>query len=284
MTRATWKQTLGLLGILIAAGCGPEEVAPGDATDEFTAEETAAGWGGVSYGVSYRATGSGANIFVGYAGYGVQGGWARAWTDALYGARLRKLGVGHVYAVQGPRDPGYSGLEIGNTRLVHHLLGRMNGRTGLIVVAGHSSGSFVANEFFSYLLAQNGDGGRAHGKVVYYDLDGGSGLPGAAAQRMGGLYFASALDRRSGTWSPNVGTMQAEPHRLGRGAFLLLSGDDAGCSAGAHWCLHMVAITQRPHNPAGASAALDYSDFRGRPVGAAYMDQTWSLLRHLAGR
>lgn len=90
-----------------------------------TAEESlTAGWTSVGAGVAYKHGGEGDAVWIGYGGYSVQTDWSCAWSDELHRTRLRALGVGHLYAVKGPNDPGYRNREVANTRSCHRSSAR----------------------------------------------------------------------------------------------------------------------------------------------------------------
>jgi hypothetical protein len=57
------------------------------------------------------------------------------------------------------------------------------------------------------------------------------------------------------------------------GGWFELDAGGSGCNAGATWCVHATLITTRPHAPSNASTHADYSDFAGRPVCRAYIEQ-----------
>ncbi len=60
-------------------------------------------WSNFSSGVRYARTGpENGGVFIGFAGYLVTMPYAVDWLDALYTAKLKKLNVSHVFAVQGP--------------------------------------------------------------------------------------------------------------------------------------------------------------------------------------
>ena len=278
---------------LLAAGllaCGvddaPSAVEPSTPDSEHASQtaELRATWQTLGVGVSARATGSGSNVFVGYAGYNIGDDQAKAWVDALYAARLSRLQVGWLYAVRGPADVTYSRREIGNTKLIAHLLPRIVPSTKLVVIASHSSGSYVANELFGFVYDGSLDpAGKLLDKTVYYNLDGAGGLTRTDVNKLYRTFFVHAQDSR-GTKSPNATTMINLAYSfVPRAGSVAVSADGAGCSAGAPWCLHMVLVNGRPHNPAGIDAR-DYSDFAGRPVQTSHLDQTWPLLSGLAAR
>ncbi|MBI5517534.1 MAG: hypothetical protein HY909_27435 [Deltaproteobacteria bacterium] len=230
-------------------------------------------------GVAYRDTGvaSSQQVFIGYAGYAVQAEWSQAWVSRLYHDALRAYGVRHVYAVQGPADAGYSAREIGNSRLIAHLLPRL-GDGARVLVAAHSSGSFVAHELLGQLFVRGLDPGRrTAGRVVYYDLDGGgSGLDDAIVGQLRRGYFVWSQDGPSGTRSQNAAGMIALGARWPRaGGAVRVDASGSGCRVGAGWCMHMTVIVDRPHNPADASVRLDYTGFDDtHRVVTAYLTST----------
>jgi hypothetical protein len=229
----------------------------------------------IGYGVAYKDSQdpSAHSIFIGYAGYPFPLDAAQSWVTELYHARLAELGVRHVYAVQGPATVGYVDLEIGNSHIAE-ALGTQLGDTGFVLVAGHSSGTYVAHE----LLGQLRDGldgtGVTEDRVVYFNLDGGvAGLEDALVARLHRAYFVSVLDSTTGTVAPNRDAMQyAAEQWPDKGGYLDLEGNASGCNAGAAWCLHMVVINQLPHDPTDSSV-VDYYDFVDRPVVTEYIDR-----------
>jgi hypothetical protein len=230
----------------------------------------------VGYGVAFKDTNNpaGENLFIGYAGYRVSRASAEAWVEALYETSLAARGVRYLWAVQGPNDRTYSNLEIGNSKIVRTMLPLVGQRTRFVLVAGHSSGSFVAHE----LLGQLADGmdpqGVTAGRVVYFSLDGGAdGLTTRSIGRLRRAYFVAAHDRKTGTDSPRLATMRAlGATYAAAGGYWENDAGDAGCHEGAQWCVHDALITTRPHAPTNASAQLDYSDFTGRCACHSWID------------
>jgi hypothetical protein len=231
---------------------------------------------GVGYGVARKDALNplGDEVFIGYAGYAVNLDESCAWVTALYEAALRKRGVRWVYCVQGPEDPTYSKLEIGNSKIVAHLTQTVGPSTHFILAAAHSSGAFVAHELLGQLANGLDPQGVTDGKVVYFDLDGGTGgLTQPIVARLKKAYFVAARDVATGTDSPNHSFMVAGGQTYAAaGGFLELDASASGCDPGAKWCVHMTLVTKQPHDPSKASAALDYTDFAGRPVVADYVD------------
>ncbi len=230
----------------------------------------------VGFGVASKDTLNprGESVFVGYAGYGIPRDAAEAWVEALYRARLRDAGVRHVFAVQGPADVGYTGLEIGNSRVAEAIVDRLGPSPSRVVVAAHSSGSFVAHELLGQLEGGFDPTDVTAGRVTYFNLDGGaSGLSSAIVDRLDRAYFVAAYDPGVVTWSPNQPTMASLGATYAdKGGYHEIDATGSGCLATAVWCLHMTVITTEPHNPAASSQATDYTDFAGRAVTTAYLD------------
>lgn len=285
---SAWGWPLVLCGLSLLGSCGGEISVPDDAAEEpeRTAATVATPWQVVGYGVNYRGTGNpGNNVFIGYGGYNVSDAQSEAWVDNLFAARMNRLGVGHIYAVRGPADVTYSRREIGNTKLIAHMLPRIGSSTKLITVASHSSGSYVANELFGFLYAGRMDSaGKTADKTVYFNLDGAGGLTWDDVNHLYRTFFVHANDATSGTNSPNAtGMINLAYSFVPRAGSVKVPAAGDGCAAGASWCLHMTLINTRPHNASGTDLR-DYSDFAGRPVQTSYLDQTWLLLNGLASR
>jgi len=260
-------RALVIASVLLACACGSGGGSD-DGAETLDPSESAltAGWSVLGNGVAYKSTGAGDAVFIGYAGYSVTLDRSAAWVDALLEARLRALHVGHVYAVRGPSDPGYDNKDIGNTKLAAHLVGGPGPDAPFVLVAAHSSGSYVANELFGQVFDGTRDPEHVLAtKVVYADLDGG-GLDGHFFSSLRHVAFVWAEDTKlSQGRSANGGLMESlgEEHQH---AGIRLVVDHSGCSSGAKWCLHDLLITTRPHDPARFDLVRDYTDFVGRPV------------------
>jgi hypothetical protein len=248
--------------------------APGEVDVDQIPWETGAT---VGFGVAKKDTGNtrGSNVFIAYAGFGVDLDGAKAWSTALFRASLKARGVRYIWAVQGPSAPDYQGAEIGNSKIVASLLPIVSTSTKFILVAGHASGSLVAHE----LLAQL-DGGLdpqdvTASRVVYFNLDGGkSGLTTGSVARLRKAYFVGARDPALGTTkSLNYNAMTELASQYGSGGFLQLQATGSGCNSGASACLQDACITTKPHDPSGkASSQADYATFAGRAVVQSYID------------
>lgn len=236
----------------------------------------------IGFGVAMKDTGNptGTNMFIAYAGFDVNLESAEAWATALYKATLQAKGVRYIWAVQGPRESSYAGLEIGNTKIVTNLLSLMTVTTRYVLVAAHSSGSFVAHELLNQLAGGQDPKALTQGKVIYFNLDGGSegassasGLSSGTVARLHKAYFVSPYASSIDTLGLNPGDMKAlGATYAAAGGYFTVDSNGAGCNAGATLCLHISLVITKPHNPASADAVADYSDFKGRPVTTAYLD------------
>jgi hypothetical protein len=226
----------------------------------------------VGHGVAFKDTknSAGENLFIGYAGYRVNLASAEAWVEALHEASLASRGVRYLWAVQGPNDRTYSNDEIGSSKIVTTMLPLVGQKTRFVLVAGHSSGSFVAHELLGRLAGGMDPQGVTAGRVVYFNLDGGaSGLTTRSVGRLRHAYFVAAHDGKTGTDSPRLATMRSlGATYASAGGYWQNDAGDSGCHPGAQWCVHEALITTRPH----ASAQLDYSDFTGRQACHSWID------------
>ncbi|HEY8077036.1 MAG TPA: hypothetical protein VIF62_23075 [Labilithrix sp.] len=226
----------------------------------------------IGSGVAFKDTKNplGENVFIGYAGYEVTLASAEAWVATLYDAALAKRGVRWLYAVKGPQDPGYDAQEIGNSHIASALVsGQISSKTNVVIVAGHSSGSFVADELLEQLATGADPAGLTANKIVFFDLDGGQKyVSDAALARLAKHWYVGAHD--GATLSPNHGDMQtfASAH----GTFFDYDASASGCDAGATWCVHVSLVITKPHDPSTGDPLTDYSDFTGRPVNHAWLD------------
>lgn len=126
--------------------------------------------GGVDLGGgrrTYKHVGDGDAVWIGYGGYSVQTDWSCAWSEELHRTRLRALGVGHLYAVKGPNDPGYRNREVANTALGAHLTAGPGPDAPFVLVAAHSSGTYVAHELFGQLKDRGAATSALRKKIVY---------------------------------------------------------------------------------------------------------------------
>jgi hypothetical protein len=225
----------------------------------------------VSYGVYTTTFGPGPNIVILYGGYSATEYDSQSLALELTSVRLAALGVGTVYAVQGPEDPDYNAREIGNSELAAAVLPEAAAAKYVIVIA-HSSGGFVADEFFTFADP------TVIAKIAYFNLDGGSwALTNALVDSMLGVYFCGAYDPAVG-YSENYSSDQSLAAEFTESHLFTVDASGSGCDPGAGWCMHDTLITNHPHNPATYDLDDDYTDFStdDRHVTDSYIDQAVS--------
>jgi hypothetical protein len=227
----------------------------------------------IGNGVAMMDTGNvlGENVFIGYAGYNINLGQAQSWVQTLYDARLRELGVKTLYAVQGPADSLYNGLEIGNSKIAAALGQQVNGNTGFVLIAGHSSGSFVADELLQQLDTGADPSNAIGSRTVYFDLDGDQRYVGPnAINRLRRAYYVNARNPLTGSSSYNHGAMASlGAAYAGKGGSFEYDARSSGCTG--TFCTHISLINTVPHDP-GTGSGVDYADFNGRPVNHWWVD------------
>jgi hypothetical protein len=207
-------------------------------------------WSPVSFGVTTMDTGGGNDIVIAYGGYTATDQDSQAWVTQMTTVRLAQLGVGHLYAVRGPKDADYASREIGNSELAAALATQAAAASHVIVIA-HSSGGFVADELFTFASAS------VISKIAYFNLDGGSwALTEAMVTSMRGVYFCSAHDSVAGD-SENTSSDQSLHAEFAASHLFTVDADGSGCNVGAGWCLHDTLIINRPHDPTTFDLALD---------------------------
>jgi hypothetical protein len=250
-----------------SADGGLDTSSPEASTDSTVTGGT---WSPVSFGVTTKDTGGGANIVIAYGGYTATDADSQAWVTQLTTVRLAQLGVGHLYAVRGPEDADYAAREIGNSELAAALATQATSASYVVVIA-HSSGGFVADELFTFASA------NVLAKIAYFNLDGGSwALTDALVASMKGVYFCNAHDAVAGS-SENTSSDESLHAEFAASHAFTVDADGSGCDVGAGWCLHDTLIINHPHDPTTYDLALDYTDFTGsRQVVSSYIDQAVS--------
>jgi hypothetical protein len=255
-------------GSLPDAEVGSEASAAMDGGD--SGFDAAGPWSSVSFGVTTKDTGGGDNIVIAYGGYTATDADSQAWVTEMTATRLAQLGVGHMYAVRGPKDADYASREIGNSELAT-VLGTQAAAATYVIVIAHSSGGFVADELFTFATP------TVLAKIGYFNLDGGSwALTDALVGSMRGVYFCNAHDSVAGD-SENTSSDESLHAQFAASHFFTVDADGSGCDVGAGWCLHDTLIINHPHDPTTFDLALDYTDFTGgRQVITSYIDQAVS--------
>lgn len=262
---------VALISLVVVLGaCGP-----GVESESASVERSALSgtWQSLGTGVTMLDTGNplGANVFIGYAGYNINLGQAQSWVGALTDERLHQLGVRYVIAVQGPADPGYNALEIANSRIVATLHSLEGPQLGFVLVAGHSSGSFVADELLQQLDTGNDPFNSIGSRLVFFDLDGDQKYVSASGiNRLRRAYYVNGFNPATGVSSWNHGAMNSLGAAFaGKGGALEYDARSSGCTAGG--CVHISLINRVPHDPNGGSG-VDYADFGGRGVNTWWLD------------
>jgi hypothetical protein len=217
----------------------------------------------------------------------VQQALVDSWVTALYTARLHTLGVRHLYSVKGPKDEGYQSHEIGTLDLARHLLLQVQSHpaSSRIIVAGHSSGAYVAHALFQDLYdgASIDSSQRTDGKILYFLLDerigtvpGAVELTNASVDRLGHIYGVYAFLPSRNLYSYASAAMIALGNRYGsRSSSLVIDATESGCYA---WqCMHMTMINQKPYQ-ADSWDLRDYGAINSdHPVQTAYLDVVTAL-------
>jgi len=265
-----------LLVVMFAACTGHPDVPPpsndelgaAGGKEDSPAEAPGPGWTGIGYGVEYQQVNTGTAIVIAYGGYTAHLSYSAGWASELVDAKLGGEGVGHIYAVQGPRDASYAAKEIGNSKLRAHLATIDDGVSPIYIVA-HSSGTFVAHELLEQLFAH--DQASVLSRISYWNLDGGgSGLTDDIVAGLHRITFTYAHDPAlSSGYSENNATARALAEEYGTTPFAVTV-SHTGCANGAGWCLHDVLITHRPHNSTSYDLADDYTDYANRPITVEY--------------
>lgn len=244
-------------------------------------EEISDTWSeGPGFGVRYRRANEGKNIAIFYGGYGASLHASASWLDEAFVNDLEARGVGRLYAVKGPQQSNYAGMEIGNSKIAKRLIAEEGKEAEQIIVIAHSSGAFVANELLTQLADGRDVDGNAAQKIVYFNLDGAGGPPSKALANLAGAWAVSAKDA-AGTRSTNAWTADANAAKYqaaGKGGHHVVLTQDGACASGAKWCLHMALTNERPHNKWGLDVANDYTDFVGRPIEVGFLAELGEVL------
>jgi len=226
---------------------------------------------------------SGGALFVGFAGWSVRQPWVNNWVEELWKARLGEFNVGTLVAVKGPDDVDYASREIDTESLAGFIIAGVIREGGFrrVIVAAHSSGSYVAHALFSQLYGEGGidRSGITSGTIVYFNLDGDVGsetfgvpITPAIIDRLEKVYAVSVVDTLTGLTSPNAEAMEqlADLHPP-KSASLQLNVEGSGCTG--VWCLHETVINRVPHNKTTFDLEQDYYCINEyHPVMTAYLD------------
>lgn len=245
-------------------------------------------WSTIGVGVQYRQLpiGDANNVLITYAGWLVD--VTHVWTDRLLSKSIlnqTEYGIRHAYSVKGPRTTDYRDKEIENSKLITHLYNLAVSGTPkpkLIVIIAHSSGSFVADEFFAQLFAKISASpndpvySAISRRIVYYNLDGAT-----TPSRKDTFYVQTLFSNVNFVWaskaslrSMNSATMIAAPVNYVFGPWVKsieVTANMADCANSR--CMHDAVIIESPWDPNNFDTARDYTLFAmvGREVQSAYL-------------
>jgi hypothetical protein len=246
-------------------------------------------WLPVGAGVNYAAADSalGEGVFIGFGGLTIQQEWANGWVANLYAAKLRTLGIRHLYSIEGPNHAEYINREIGTLDLARQLLLLMQSSpaSNRIIVAAHSAGSYVAHALFKDLYdgASIDSSHSTDGRITYFNLDGfigawwqGVEITRAMADRLGHIYGVYAFLPSLNFYSPYRAGMVELGEKFGsRSSSMVI--EVSGCGCISDMCLHMTLINQKPYNKLSYDSS-DYARINAdHPVATAYLDVITAL-------
>jgi D-alanyl-D-alanine carboxypeptidase len=205
-------------------------------------------------GFSIASIGGTGSIFIGCAGWSVPLQNSQTWISAL-APTLRQQGAGTLIAVKGPTASRFRPQERTDIDLqaLSQKVISLAGNAGEIIIAAHSSGSFVAHVLMTMMAA---GGAAVQKKVVYYNLDGASTYYPLQSPVIKSALAVAA--KHGALTSMNFKAMQGFAARVG-GQVHVLDASQSGCTAAR--CMHDVLINVKPHDPKTFNLAKDYTDF-----------------------
>ena len=255
-------------------------------------------WQIIGTGVNYRSsnlTSTNANnntkILITYAGWNVKDMEAKTWTDRLMAKSLlnqQVYNIKHVYAVRGPMDSNYASKEIQNSKLIEHM--HLYDNVKLIVIIAHSSGSFVADEFFAQLytkITTNPTYESLRRRIVFYNLDGGTRPSRYDDTFINKLFLSINFVWASSSISSSMNSMNSATMIAAKNYYsftylniksLEVKATKAKCLNSK--CLHDALIIQSPWDPNAYDTAKDYTlfDENDREVQFEYLALTQNEL------
>lgn len=230
-------------------------------------------WFKIGNGVNYSFTDNkkGNDIFIAIGGWQANQEWVNKWSSELYHEKLYALGIKHIFSVKGPDDVCNKNKEI-NIKTVADYIKNIIYATYYIdkvIIAAHSSGSFVANELLELLYGKNGIAKDSFyiDKVHYFNLDGGIGgedcgtaLSDSVVKYIAKIYAVAVYDSETEMYSSNYETMKKLSGMFGeKSELILLDVSGSGCTD--KWCLHDAVVIRKPHNPTKYDLEKDYTLF-----------------------
>jgi hypothetical protein len=136
-------------------------------------------------------------------------------------------------------------------------------------VVAHSSGAYVAHEFFQFLFSLDNlnEFSNLKNRIIYFNLDGGTGVSDFEWTQIENLkihlfkaiYGVYAFDEQSQISSPNKEEM-LEIGKMGANCFSLeIAFENSKCLN--KWCVHETLIIEKPHNVNSFDLEKDYTLF-----------------------
>lgn len=242
-------------------------------------------WQKITEGVSYTNTEPtvNQNITLCLGGWTVKKEWVETWAENLYQAKLKEQAFGHLYAIKGPDQVFYDSLEIDMIAVVNHFIAvfkrayELNHAVEIIVIA-HSSGSFVAHNFFLHLFKTLPADSKIRKRIRYFNLDGDSGtghseieLTENIATNLAKIYAVAAFDKSANIFSPNQNAMLAIDSAFAdKSKYIEVLFENTGCTG--KWCVHELLINMQPYNPESFDLEKDYNEINSsHPVCTEYL-------------
>jgi len=238
-----------------------------------TFAQTEFNWIKLGNGVEFTQTqNSGNDIFIGFGGWSVKQENNNIWCENLYSAKLNELGIKYLFSVKGPDTPCYLEKETDNLTLARKLIELISDNKSdikRIIIAAHSSGSFVAHQLFQILYGQNKIDTLdiTTDKIVYFNLDGGIGskdcgfeLDSTVVSKLSRIFAVYAFDKTRNIYSPNYYDM-IELGMLYHPKSKTIEIDASESLCKGKWCIHDVLINKKPHNPESFDLIKDYNTF-----------------------
>lgn len=236
---------------------------------------------GIQY--SYVENKKGNNIFIAIGGWQARQEWVNSWSLELYKSKLYELGVKHIFSVKGPDEVCNRNKEINIKTLADYVKNIIYATYYIdrVIVAAHSSGSFVANELLDILYGEKGIAKDSFyvNKVYYFNLDGGIGsedcgmaLSDSVVKYLAKVYAVAVYDSVTKMYSSNYEVMKklSEMYRE-KSELVLLDVSGSGCTD--KWCLHDAAVNRKPYNPSKYDLEKDYTLFNDEhKVQTDYLD------------
>ncbi|MEP0861955.1 MAG: hypothetical protein HRF52_11020 [Ignavibacterium sp.] len=224
---------------------------------------------GIQY--SFVENDKGNDIFVAFGGWKAKQEWVNSWCSELYKTKLKDLGIKHLFSVKGPDDVCNKTGEIQIKALAGFIKNIIYATyyVDRVIIAAHSSGSFVANELLDILYGENGIAKDSFyvNKVHYFNLDGGIGggdcgtaLSDIVVKYISKVYAVAVYDSSTQMFSSNYETMRKLSEMFGEKSEMILL-DVAGSGCTDKWCLHDAVIIRKPHNPNKYDLERDYTLF-----------------------